>query len=83
MNEIVLYTKTDCPNCDVAKVALYRANIEYTAETVTPEAIENLKNIYGVGIRSLPVLEIVGEGVYTYDKLHMGIDTIRKLTTEK
>lgn len=81
--EIVLYTKDDCPNCDVAKVALYRANIEYTTETVTPEIIENLKTIYGVGIRSLPVIEIVGDSVYTYDKLYTAIENVKLLETNK
>lgn len=83
MNEVVLYTKEECPNCDIAKVALYRAKIEYTTEIVTKEAIENLKKIYGVGIRSLPIIEVVGDNVYTFDKLPMAIESIRLLDTAK
>lgn len=83
MNEVVLYTKEECPNCDIAKVALYRANVDYTVEVVTPEIVENLKKIYGVGIRSLPIVEIVGDSVYTYDKLPLAIESIRLLETEK
>lgn len=76
MLDLILYSKKDCPNCNIAKVKLYRSGIEYQEKTIEPNDLELLKQKYGFVGRTLPIFEINGEGAYTYDKLDEVIDKL-------
>ena len=51
---MTLYTKEDCPRCDMLKMKLKSKNIDY--EEVTDESV-----IESLGIDFLPVLQVDGE----------------------
>ena len=69
MSNVTLYTKTDCPNCNIAKVKLYRSGIEHTVVDITNEDITRFKAEYNKQVRSMPVIEVTGDTVYTYEQL--------------
>lgn len=69
MSNVTLYTKADCPNCNIAKVKLYRSGIEYEIVDITSTDITRFKTQYNKQVRSMPVIEVTGDTVYTYDQL--------------
>lgn len=74
--EVILYTKPDCSNCNIAKVRLYRAKVIHTITEITPEILSTLSEKYNFTGRSMPIIEVVGENAYTFDKLE---EVIREL----
>jgi glutaredoxin 3 len=60
---IIIYSKSNCPNCTAAKRLLDDKGIgyeEFTADGMTPEAIEV---VCGLGIRQMPQIFIEGQRV--------------------
>lgn len=58
MKEISIYSKKDCPNCDMLKQLLKKDNIPYKIVNIfTPEAMTELA-MNNVITRSDPVLQI-------------------------
>ncbi len=60
---IVIYSKSNCPNCTAAKRLLDDKGIgynEYSADGMTPEEIEV---VCGLGIRQMPQIFIEGQRV--------------------
>ncbi len=60
---IIIYSKSNCPNCTAAKRLLDDKGIgydEYSADGMTPEAIEV---VCGLGIRQMPQIFIEGQRV--------------------
>lgn len=57
---IVVYTKHNCPKCDMTKKVLMREGIEYTVRNVEEDgdALHYVKNV--LGLSSLPVTIIEG-----------------------
>lgn len=61
MQNILVYSKKNCPNCEILKQLLKRENIEYkTININTPEALTELykNSVYAM---SAPVLQIEGK----------------------
>lgn len=64
MSNIIVYSKKDCPNCDMLKELLNKASIEHkTVRIDTPEALTELR-MNNVFTMSAPVLQI-GNRFYT------------------
>ena len=60
---IIIYSKSNCPNCTAAKRLLDDKGIgynEYSADGMTPEAIEV---VCGLGVRQMPQIFIEGQRV--------------------
>jgi glutaredoxin 3 len=60
---IVIYSKSNCPNCTTAKRLLDDKGIgynEYIADGMTPEEIEV---VCGLGVRQMPQIWIEGQRV--------------------
>jgi glutaredoxin 3 len=60
---IIIYSKSNCPNCTTAKRFLDDKGIgynEYSADGMTPEALEV---VCGVGVRQMPQIFIEGQRV--------------------
>ncbi len=75
MQEIQLYSTTNCPNCRVLKQFLETKNIHYTeVDMATPAALTELR-MNGVFTMSAPVLQ-VGSRFFTTKELfsHERID---------
>lgn len=62
---LVMYTKPNCPQCDVVKLALYRGKIKYTVETITPEILSKLQTELNHTSRTLPILVLNNEKTYS------------------
>ena len=61
--QIVIYSRSSCPNCTSAKRLLDDKGIgymEYSADGMTPEAIEV---VCGLGVRQMPQIFIEGQRV--------------------
>lgn len=69
MSNVTLYTKADCPNCNIAKLKLYRSGIEHDVVNITPDDITRFQTQYNKPVRSMPVIEVEGDTVYTYEQL--------------
>ena len=60
---IIIYSKSNCPNCTAAKRLLDDKGIgyeEFTADGMTPEEIEV---VCGLGVRQMPQIFIEGQRV--------------------
>ncbi|SLE83899.1 glutaredoxin domain-containing protein [Mycobacteroides abscessus] len=55
MNEIVVYTKPGCPQCDATKKALHRADISHRAVDVEADPAAR-DAVRALGYSSLPVV---------------------------
>ena len=61
--QIVIYSRSSCPNCTAAKRLLDDKGIgymEYSADGMTPEAIAV---VCGLGVRQMPQIFIEGQRV--------------------
>jgi glutaredoxin len=68
MQEIQIYSTTNCPNCRVLKQFLEKKNIQYKeVDMATPAALTELR-INGVFTMSAPVLQ-VGSRFFTTKEL--------------
>ncbi len=68
MQEISIYSKGKCPNCDILKQLLEKENIRYKEiDMVTPETLTELR-MNDVFAMSAPVLQI-GKKFYTTKEL--------------
>ena len=68
MSNVTVYSKKDCPNCDMLKGLLNKENIEYKIVKIdTPAALTELrlKDVYTM---SAPVLQIDNK-FYTMDDI--------------
>lgn len=68
MQNILLYSKKNCPNCEILKQLLKRENIEYKIINInTPEALTELykNSVYAM---SAPVLQIENK-FYTFREM--------------
>ena len=66
---ITLYTKEDCPNCNIAKLKLYRSQLTHDIVSITPELLQTLNAKYNVNVRSMPIIEVHDDNVYTFDNI--------------
>jgi glutaredoxin len=58
MSNIIVYSKENCPNCDILKQLLNKENIEYEITKIdTPKALTELR-MNSVFTMSAPVLQI-------------------------
>lgn len=62
MNEIKVFTATDCTNCLRVKDYLKKAGIEFTEHNVT-ESREAAEELNGMGYISVPVVTCGGKAV--------------------
>jgi glutaredoxin 3 len=68
MSNIIVYSKKDCPNCDMLKGLLNKENVEYKiAKIDTPAALTELR-LNDVYTMSAPVLQIDNK-FYTMDDI--------------
>ena len=68
MQDILIYSTGNCPNCKVLKQFLEKKNIQYKeVDMATPAALTELR-MNGVFTMSAPVLQ-VGSRFYTYSEL--------------
>jgi glutaredoxin len=68
MPNITVYSKKDCPNCDMLKGLLNKENIEHKIEKIdTPAALTELR-LNDVYTMSAPVLQIDNK-FYTMDDM--------------
>lgn len=72
MSEVIIYTKPDCPNCNIAKLKMYRSGIQHDVVAITNDDLVRLNTQYNKSIRSMPIIEVVGRSVYTFEE----IDTV-------
>jgi len=69
MSNVTLYTKDACPNCNIAKLKLYRSGIEHTVVALNNDDLTRFQTDYGKNIRSVPIIEVTDKNVYTYEQL--------------
>ena len=68
MQDILIYSTSNCPNCRVLKQLLDKKSIQYKeVDMATPAALTELR-MNGVFTMSAPVLQI-GNSFYTYREL--------------
>lgn len=68
MSNVTVYSKKDCPNCDMLKGLLNKENIEYKIVKIdTPAALTELR-LNDVYTMSAPVLQIDNK-FYTMDDI--------------
>ena len=75
MSSVTIYSKKDCPNCDLLKELLREKNIEHNIVRIdTPEALTELR-MNNVFTMSAPVLQIDNKFYTLRDMIVHGIDT--------
>ena len=75
MTKILVYSKKDCPNCDMLKQLLNKENIQHKVVNIfTPEALTEL-SMNRVVTMSAPVLQIDNK-FYTTRELCSNSDSI-------
>lgn len=55
MSQVKVYTKPNCPQCNVVKLALYRAKISYQETPITPDILTHLQEDLNYHGRSMPI----------------------------
>jgi glutaredoxin len=60
MQNVIVYSKPVCPNCDQAKQLLESKGIEFTYVDLEQDMTSFFK-FRGLGIREVPVIEVDGE----------------------
>lgn len=66
--EVVVYTTTTCPYCDMVKKFLNENEVEYTSYNVSENPEKAKEMIQKTGQRGVPVTEIDGEIIIGFDK---------------
>lgn len=66
MQNVIVYGKSVCPNCDQAKQLLESKNIEFTYVDLEQDMTSFFK-FRDLGIREVPVIEVDGELVNLAD----------------
>lgn len=66
---IVLYGKTDCNYCDLAKQYLESRNITFQYVTTTPDIVQMLHENFSPSIKTVPVVVVDGAWIGGYSEL--------------
>jgi glutaredoxin len=75
MSNIIVYSKKDCPNCDMLKGLLREENVEYKIVRIdTPEALTEL-GMNNVFTMSAPVLQVDKKFYTIRDMTTPGLET--------
>jgi glutaredoxin 3 len=75
MSSVTIYSKKDCPNCDLLKELLRGKNIEHNIVRIdTPEALTELR-MNNVFTMSAPVLQIDNKFYTLRDMIEHDVDT--------
>jgi glutaredoxin 3 len=75
MSNIIVYSKKDCPNCDMLKGLLKEGNIEHKIVRIdTPESLTELR-MNNVFTMSAPVLQIDRKFYTIKDMTISGLET--------
>lgn len=66
--EVVVYSTTTCPYCDMVKNFLDEKGVEYTNYNVSENPEKAKEMIQKTGQRGVPVVDIEGQIVIGFDK---------------